>query len=70
MKIKQDTIEFKFVGEGFKRSFNSIDEALEYVEKKKLIPANGDSWEIEEIHHKLISHSFEIVIVAHKSSST
>jgi hypothetical protein len=59
METKQDTIEFKFVGEGIKTSFNSIDEALAYVNKKKLLPVNGESWEIEEIHHKIISHIFE-----------
>ena len=59
METIQDTIEFKFVDEGIKTSFSSTEEALEYVKKKKLLPRNGHSWRIEEIHHKVISHTFE-----------
>ena len=57
--IKQDTVEFKFVGESVRKSFNSTEEALAYVKKKNLLPTNGKSWEIEEIHTKVISYTFE-----------
>ena len=59
METIEDTIEFKFVDEGIKTSFSSTEEALEYVKKKKLLPRNGHSWRIDEIHHKVISHTFE-----------
>lgn len=59
METKQDTVEYKFVGEGIRTSFNSIEAALAYVKKKNLLPVNGHRWEIEEIHHKVISHVFE-----------
>lgn len=57
--VKQDTVEFKFVGESVRKSFKSTEEALAYVKKKNLLPANGKSWEIEEVHTKVISYTFE-----------
>lgn len=56
-KITTDTVTYKFVGETIKSSFNSIEDALEYVNSKNRLPANGKSWIIEEIHNKIIQHT-------------
>lgn len=53
----ENSVEYRFVGERIRKTFDSIDDALKHVKGK--LPSNGKSWIIEEVHTKIIQHEIK-----------